>query len=92
MQKQDIASAATIYPINIQNVEVSGTADITTISVDYVRNYTTLTIVFTGTAVTNGVVDGSNLYLNGNLTYLPNTTLVIQRRGNFWFELSRSIN
>ena len=89
---QIIPSAATIIPVKTNNIEVSGTADITSISVSYVDENTILYIMFTGTAATNGVVDGGNLKIEGNFAYSPDDILVIQRRGSNWHEISRSAN
>lgn len=91
---QTIASAATIYPVNAQNVEITGTADISVISTAHLKDYTILYIKFQGTAATNGVVAGANIKLAGaaNFAYTPDDILVLQLRGSVWYELSRSVN
>ncbi len=88
-----IASASTITLGEANNVVITGTADIDSISVlSGTRNWQIVTIVFAGTASTNGVVDGENIRLESDMVYLPTATLVLQRRGAFFYELSRSNN
>ena len=89
---QTIASAATIYPVNTQNISITGTADISTINKDNIEDYTIIYILFKGNAATNGVVDGGNLKLAGDFLYTVDDTLILQRIGDDFFEFSRSIN
>lgn len=88
-----IASASTITLGEANNVFITGTADIDSISVlSGTRQFQIVTIVFGGSAATNGVVDGENLLLESSMGYLPTSTLVLQRRGDSFYELSRSNN
>ncbi len=86
-----IASSASLaLPVGHDLVKVSGTADITSIMPTYIGNVVTL--IFTGTAATNGVVKGSNLKLANNFLYTPNSVLKLVFDGTNWYEVSRSPN
>ena len=49
-------------------------------------------IRFTDTAAGAGVYNGMNLYLSSTFVYTPNDMLVLQRRGDIFYEISRSVN
>ena len=88
-----IASAATIDPNENNNIIITGTADIDSIDTSSLfPNYGIMYIEFTGTKATTGVIDGKNLKLAGNFAYSPDDMLVLQRRGNIFYEISRSSN
>jgi hypothetical protein len=75
------------------NLVISGTADIDSISINSeIPNYGLIYIEFSGTKATTGVIDGKNLKLAGDFGYTPDDMLVLQRRGNYFFEISRSAN
>jgi len=89
----DIASAATIViPKFGETFTVTGTADITTITAGNSNKGRTITLLFSGTAATNGVVDGSNIKLVGNFAYSPDDTLTLYSNGTNWYEISRTID
>lgn len=88
-----VASAATMtLPGAYTDVfAVTGTADITSITTSWDGRVVKLR--FTGTRLTNGLVDGSNLLLDpveGNMAYTPNDTITLLCDGTNWLELSRS--
>lgn len=85
-----VASAAALTLPEGRFVTVTGTADITSITATQAGRVVTLK--FSGTAATNGVVDGSNLKLNGNFLYTPDDTLTLGCDGTNWFEIGRSVN
>lgn len=85
-----VASAATITVSDVPVQKVSGTADITSINVSYTGHR--ITLIFTGTAATNGLVDGSNLKLAGNLAYTPDDTITLVCDGTNWHETGRAVN
>ena len=86
-----IASTAIIAP-DAQNVVITGTANIDSIQTTNIPNFAIIYIEFTGTAATTGIVDGNNLKLEGNFVYTPDDMMVLQRRGIYFHEISRSIN
>lgn len=86
-----IASAAIIAP-DAQNIVITGTASIDSIQTTNIPNFAIIYIEFTGTAATTGMVDGNNLKLAGNFAYTPDDIMVLQRRGIYFHEISRSIN
>ena len=84
-----IASASTITISNESSViSISGTADITNINGG--SNLQEVTLIFTGNAATNGVVDGGNLRLAGNFVYTPNSSLKLVKFATNWIETSRT--
>ena len=86
-----VASATSIsLPANAPNVVVSGTADIEEIEPQPCD--TEVTLWFSGTAGTNGVVDGGNLSLAGDLAYDAGDSLTIVCDGTNWNEKCRSVN
>ena len=89
----NVASAATIaLPYGHEIVPVTGTADITAITATGHRGRR-VTLRFTGTAATNGVVDnGTTLNLAGNFAYTPNDELTLECDGTNWREVGRSVN
>jgi hypothetical protein len=93
-QVPTIASAATLTIPDSPNrrfndetiaIGVTGTADITSITA--MRYGTRLLLIFTGTAATNGVVDGSNLAIAGNFAYTPDDTLELWCDGVTWYQI-----
>lgn len=93
-QKQgvDVASSATITPLEGNFFSVTGTADITSITATGRDKGRIITLKFNSTAATNGVVDGSNLKLAGNLAYTADDTLTLVCDGTNWYEIARSVN
>jgi len=88
-----IASAATIVLGDCNNFVITGTADIDSISIaSTFPNWLIAHIQFTGAAAFFGVKDGKNLKIAGNFTYTADDILVIQRRGDIFYEVSRSLN
>lgn len=88
-----VASGSTVQFGTANNIVITGTADIDSISVaSGTRNWQVLTIEFTGTAATNGLVDGGNILLSSDYGYLPSAIITLQRRGNYFYEVSRSNN
>jgi len=91
LQGTDIASTASVTLPTGNVFRVTGTADITSISTR--TNGTIITLMFTGTAATNGMVDdNAGLNLNGNLLYVPNETITLVRVSGNWIEIGRSNN
>lgn len=87
-----VASAATIVlPWSSDVVIISGTADITSITATG-HAKRRVTLIFTGTAATTGVVDGSNLKLNGNFGYTPDDTITLVCDGTNWYAVGFSQN
>jgi hypothetical protein len=84
------ASTATLTVPNAPWVQVTGTADITSVAAGLPGSVVTLQ--FTGTAAATGVTDGSNLKLNGNFAYTPDDCLTLVCDGTSWFEVGRSAN
>ena len=88
-----IASVATLVLTNHNNFVITGTADIDSIDQSCAfPNWAIAYIEFTGAAAANGLVDGKNLKLNGAFAYSPDDMIIIQRRGNIFYEMSRSAN
>lgn len=86
-----VASAAAVtLPSYTDTAIISGTADITSIVASAAGRVVTL--IFTGAAATNGVVDGSNLKLTGDFAYSADDTLQLICDGTNWLEISRSAN
>jgi len=75
------------------NIVITGTSDIDSIAASsLIPNYTVLYIYFTGTAGSNGMVNGKNISLNpfyGDLKYVPGDMITLQRLGDTFNELSR---
>jgi parallel beta-helix repeat protein len=76
---------------------VSGTATILSInSTGGTWQGRRVTLIFSGTAATNGVTDGSNLNLTGNFAYSVavggQDTMELVYEGTTWHELGRSAN
>lgn len=92
-QVPTVASAATVSPpFGSNTFFVSGTADITALTVTGHAGRT-IRMIFTGTAATNGVVDnGTTLNTAGNLAYTPNDALTLFCDGTNWIETGRSVN
>lgn len=90
VQKTNITSGATINVTGDGLHLVTGTADITSITAAPAG--TRITLLFSGTAATNGVVDGSNLKLASTFAYTPDDTLSLISDGTNWYELGRSVN
>jgi parallel beta-helix repeat protein len=87
----DIASAATItLPVTGDYFDITGTADITSITASWPGRLVTLQ--FDGTAATSGLVDGSNLKLASTLAYTPDDTITLRCDGTNWHETGRSVN
>jgi hypothetical protein len=87
----DVAStAALVMPIDLDFVNVTGTADITSIQTSWPGRLVTLK--FASTAATNGVVDGSTLKIAGNLAYTADDTISLRCNGTNWYETARSVN
>lgn len=89
-QTATVASAATVTVSNLPLITISGTADITSVTAGSVGQQVTL--LFSGIAATNGVVDGSNLKLAGNFLYTADDTLTLISNGTNWYEIARSVN
>lgn len=87
---EDIASGATIAITKGVIHDITGTADITSITAGDVGQIVILQ--FDGTAATNGVVDGNNLKIAGDFGYTPDDVLILYCDGTDWFEISRSVN
>jgi len=89
----DIASSATIeIPLFGSMFTVTGTADITTITSGNKNKGRTISLLFSGTKATNGLVDGNNLKIAGTLAYTPDDTINLISNGTNWYETSRSVN
>lgn len=74
-------------------ITITGTASVDSVSyLSTVPNYGLIYILFTGTAATTGMVNGGNMRLAGNFVYNNNYTMVLQRRGSTYYEISRSAN
>lgn len=93
MDCDTVASASTITLDSYNNFVISGTADVDSINTaSEILDFTIIYIEFSGTKATNGMVDGKNLKLSATFAYTPDDMIVLQRRGNYWFEISRSAN
>lgn len=87
----DIASAATItLPVTGEYFDITGTADITSITASWPGRRVTLQ--FDGTAAASGIVDGSNLVLASTMLYTTNDTISLVSDGTNWYETGRSVN
>jgi len=88
-----VASAATITLGIYNNFVISGTADIDSISTaSTLPDWAIITIEFSGTKATTGLIDGKNLKIAGDFAYTPDDIIILQRRGVYFFEISRSAN
>lgn len=94
-----VASAASIHHGGRDVISVAGTADVTRMFASY-RGHK-ITMVFTGTAATNGVVDataasgemyGFQLAGAAAFAYSPNDVLEVVFDGSFWLEVGRNAN
>ena len=74
------------------NILVTGTDTIVHINTTNIPDYSVIYILFSGTASGVGVTNGSNLKLSGDFGYTPDDTMILQRRGANFYELSRSGN
>jgi hypothetical protein len=86
-----IASGATITLPNWgDEFIITGTADITSITASWPKRKVTL--IFSGTAATNGLVDGSNLKIGGTFAYSPDDAIDLICDGTNWYQRGRSAN
>jgi hypothetical protein len=87
-----VASAATLtLPEGGCYFDITGTADITSITAS--TRGRIIVLRFTGTAATNGFVDGNNIVLSATpFSYSPNDTLTFACSGPTYYEISRSVN
>ena len=88
----DVASAAALTLGNGNFFTVTGTADITSITTAARDAGRIVTLLFSGTAGTTGLTDGSNLKIAGNLAYTPDDTITLISNGTNWYEICRSVN
>lgn len=88
----DLASGATLTPGAGNVFVVTGTADITSITANTEDAGRVIWLIFSGTAATTGVTDGSNLKMAGNFGYSPDDTMCLVCDGTNWYEVSRSAN
>lgn len=85
------ASASTITLYGDGYHGISGTDDISNITILPAGNHVIL--YFVGTAAAGGLLDGAgNLRLAGNFAYTPNATIHLVSNGTNWLEVSRSTN
>ena len=86
------SGGAISLPTKSDFIEITGTLDITSFVANWIGREVTLR--FTGTAGTNGIVDGSNIKLAGgaDFAYTPDDTLKLVCDGTDWVEISRSVN
>jgi len=88
-----VASAATVTLGLYNNFVISGTADIDSIDIaSTVPDWALIYIEFTGTKATNGLVKGKNLKISNTFAYTPDDIIILQRRGNYFYEVSQSVN
>jgi len=91
-----VSSVASATPITLgyfNNFTITGTADIDSFdTASNLPDYSVIYLVFSGTAGSTGLTDGKNLNLAGNFGYTPDDVMVLQKRGDYLFELSRSVN
>ena len=93
VKSDTIASAATLTLTNYNNFVVTGTVDIDSLDTDgAIANWKVFYIEFTGIAAANGLVDGKNVHIAGNFAYNSDDIVVLQRRGDIFYEISRSAN
>ena len=91
--RPQVTAAASISPPREGLVAVavaSGTPTISTIT-PHEQGYTT-TLLFTGTAIVDDSVAGSNLRLASSFSTTPGDTLTLVTDGTYWFETGRSVN
>jgi hypothetical protein len=85
-----IESASTINLGHYQNFVITGTTTIDSISTTgFFPGWGLAYIEFTGNVMVN---DGKNLKLNGTLNATADDLLVLQRRGNYFYQISMSPN
>ena len=88
-----LAAAATITLTPISTIRTTGTADIDSIDTASPQiSGEIITLVFSGTAASNGFVDGKNLLLTGDFAYGPGDVLSLIRVDDNFIEISRSNN
>lgn len=88
-----VASAATITLGNYNNFVITGTTNMDSIdTAGTFPNWGIAYIQFTGIASANGLTDGKNLKLEGNFIHSADDMIVLQRRGDIFYEISRSAN
>ena len=88
-----VASATTVTLGNYNNFVITGVSAIDSIdTAGTMPNWGIAYIEFSGTAVGTGLTDGRNLKIAGNFGYTPDDMIILQRRGNIFYELSRSAN
>jgi len=88
-----IASSSTIALGDANNVVITGSSQIDSISVlSGTREFQIVTIEFTGDGSASGMVDGENIRLSSTYFYIPNDFIQLQRRGSYFYEVSRSAN
>jgi hypothetical protein len=85
-----VAGGGTLATPTREIIKVSGVATITSITAGEAGQQ--VTVIFTGTAASVGLTDGSNLKIAGNLVYKPNDTITLVCDGTDWFETARSLN
>jgi hypothetical protein len=91
--RQTVASAtAIVLPEGESNIIISGTADINYIYPNRTGQLREVTLVFSGTKATNGMVDGLNLKLASTLAYTPDDSITMRCDGTNWIEIARSVN
>lgn len=84
-ESASVASGATVdLPQGHDVITITGTADITSITASWPTRQVTL--VFSGTAATNGLVDGSNLKLASTLAYTPDDAITLVCNGTNWYQ------
>lgn len=88
----NIASGATITLASGNVFTITGTADITSITATTEDTGRVVWLIFSGTAATTGVTDGSNLKLSANFGYTPDDTMCLVCDGTNWYEVTRSVN
>jgi hypothetical protein len=88
-----VASNDTLTLTSSVHHVVTGTADIDSIdTASPVRSGQVIYLEFSGTAATNGLVDGKNLLLSGDFGYSPNDVVALMRRGDNFYQISESAN
>lgn len=81
-----VASAATVTLPGDDVVKISGTTSITSITAGEPNRQVTL--IFTGTAATTGLVNGSNLKIGANFVYTPDDAITLVCDGTNWYRPS----
>ncbi len=74
----------------VKMIDVTGTADITSIQIR--PAHTTIMLKFNATATTNGVVAGGNLKIGTNFVYTADDVLILTSDGTDWYEDTRNVN